>query len=193
MAMETIITEHGQCHYISKFLTQQQADELLQKCKGQLDWRQDPIFIYGKEYKIPRLHAWYGDFDYTYSKITLEKRVMPEFIKDLSTKISTEMEVSFNGVLANLYRDGRDSNGWHRDNEKELIKPLHIASISLGEERFFHLRKKGETKVSHKILLEHGSLLLMMDPFQDFWEHQIPKSKKVNGERINLTFRRGQS
>lgn len=190
--METLISENGECHYYRSFLSRKQADSLFDQCEKELDWRCDPITIYGKQYMIPRLHTWYGDFDYTYSKITLEKRAMPDFLQALQSKIEQETGFYFNGVLGNLYRNGLDSNGWHRDNEKELIAPVHIASISLGEERYFNLRKKGETKLDDKILLEHGSLLIMKAPFQDYWEHQIPKTTRIKGPRINLTFRRGK-
>jgi alkylated DNA repair dioxygenase AlkB len=40
-----------------------------------------------------------------------------------------------------------------------------------------------------KILLEHGSLLVMKGTTQHFWKHQIPKTAKPIGSRINLTFR----
>ena len=189
--METIISDKGTCLYFKNFLSHHVADEYFKRSTYELDWRQDPITLYGKKFMIPRLHCWYGDFDYTYSKITQEKRKMPKFLNDLKVKIEEETKLIFNGVLGNLYRDGRDSNGWHRDNERELIKPTHIASISLGEERFFSLRKRGQTKTYTKLKLEHGSLLVMLDPFQEYWEHQIPKTARPTGERINLTFRRG--
>ena len=89
----------------------------------------------------------------------------------------------------NLYRNGKDSNGWHADDEKELGQDPIIASISLGQERPFHLRYKRNTKVKHKIVLGHGSLLLMKGSTQHHWQHQIPKTAKSIAERINLTFR----
>ena len=92
-------------------------------------------------------------------------------------------------VLLNCYRDGKDSNGWHADNEKELGKNPVIASISLGQERFFHLKHRSIKSQRHKILLEHGSLLLMKGETQHHWLHQIPKTTQKIGERINLTFR----
>ena len=39
------------------------------------------------------------------------------------------------------------------------------------------------------IVLEHGSLLIMRGTTQHFWKHQIPKTSKAVGLRINLTFR----
>ena len=38
-------------------------------------------------------------------------------------------------MLANLYRDGSDSNGWHADDEVELGDAPVIASVSLEATR----------------------------------------------------------
>ncbi|MFM7329457.1 MAG: alpha-ketoglutarate-dependent dioxygenase AlkB, partial [Bacteroidota bacterium] len=95
----------------------------------------------------------------------------------------------FNSCLCNLYHDGSESMGWHRDNEPELDPEASIASISLGADRRFYFRHRvtGE-KIS--LLLDNGSLLLMRPPVQEHWEHQLPAMKRVQKPRINLTFRR---
>ncbi|MFN8326319.1 MAG: alpha-ketoglutarate-dependent dioxygenase AlkB [Flavobacteriaceae bacterium] len=89
----------------------------------------------------------------------------------------------------NYYRDGNDSNGWHADNEKELGKNPIIASISFGAKRVFQMKHNTNKDQKFKIELEHGSLLIMKGTTQHFWKHQIPKSTKKVGPRINLTFR----
>ena len=97
--------------------------------------------------------------------------------------------MDFTSCLVNLYRDGQDSNGWHADNEKELGENPIIASVSFGAERFFHMKHRYDKSQKLKIKLENGSLLLMKGKTQHHWLHQIPKTKKKVGERINLTFR----
>ena len=189
--VKKIISENGECFYHQEFISGDECDSLFLELKSELSWRQDPIQIFGKEFLIPRFHCWYGDFDYQYSNITLKKQRMPAVLEKVRQEISDFLKIEFNGVLCNLYRDGQDSNGWHRDNERELIRPIHIASLSLGAERYFGLRRRGETRMDQKVLLENGSLLYMAHPFQDHWEHQIAKTKKITNERINLTFRRG--
>jgi alkylated DNA repair dioxygenase AlkB len=92
-------------------------------------------------------------------------------------------------VLLNLYRDGKDSNGWHADNEKELGRNPIIASLSLGAPRVFHLKHNSINEMRQRIVLENGSLLLMKGETQHFWKHQIPKTAQEIGPRINLTFR----
>ena len=38
-------------------------------------------------------------------------------------------------------------------------------------------------------MLGHGDLLLMAGHTQRFYQHALPKMTRVQGERINLTFR----
>ena len=91
-------------------------------------------------------------------------------------------------MLLNLYRDGKDSISWHTDAEPELgINPV-ITSVNFGETRTFQLRHI-KTKKKIDIELTHGSLLIMQGELQHYWQHQVPKTNKIIGERINLTFR----
>jgi alkylated DNA repair dioxygenase AlkB len=63
-----------------------------------------------------------------------------------------------------------------------------ITSISLGGTRKFQLRPNSGGKPMD-IWLKQGSLLLMKPGCQENWVHQVPKTSKPTGERINLTFR----
>ena len=108
------------------------------------------------------------------------------FIKN---EVETICQVNFTTVLLNLYRNGNDSMGYHADNEKELGKKPVIASVSFGAERFIHFQHNDIKNEKQKILLEHGSLLIMKGETQHFYKHQIPKTTKPIGARINLTFR----
>jgi alkylated DNA repair dioxygenase AlkB len=157
-----------------------------------LPWRQDSIQVYGKQYAQPRLTCLLGDAGtrYTYSGIQMESVPFTPALDQLRRRINLEFGWDLNLCLANLYRDGNDSNGWHSDDEKELGPDPAIASVSLGSERYFQLRSKKNRSDTYKILLEGGSLLLMYPPMQRFWQHQIPKTRRTMGPRINLTFRR---
>ena len=136
--------------------------------------------------------AWYGDEDksYTYSGVTME--ALPwtaalQEIKSAADRLSGEISTS---VLLNLYRDGSDSMGWHRDNEKMLGKTPVIASVSLGATRLFQFRNYNTKTDIISLELEAGSVLIMKGESQQYWEHRLPKKPKLNGARINLTFRR---
>jgi len=177
--------------YFPNFLEEAMADMYFEKLKNTIAWQQDDIKVFGKIYPQPRLTALYSSNTkpYSYSNITMQPHNFTKELLEIKKQIETKIEVVFTSCLLNYYRDGNDSNGWHADNEKELgINPV-IASITLGHERFFHLKHRYDKSLRTKILLEHGSLLLMQGETQHHWLHQIPKTKKPIGERINLTFR----
>lgn len=142
--------------------------------------------MFGRELPVPRRIAYYGAHPYRYSGLDHPARPMPDVLEDLRRRAASAAGVPFNSVLCNLYRDGRDSMGYHRDNEPE-IDPHCIASVSLGATRRFRLRHRG-TRETVTVDLADGSLLLMVD-CQDQWEHAIPRTRRPVGERINLTFR----
>lgn len=173
-----------------RFLGPEEGDRLLQTLQVQVPWRQDPIRLFGKTMLQPRLTAWYGDREavYTYSKLRLDPLGWLPALLDLKHRIEAFSQFRFNSVLLNLYRDGRDSMGWHSDDEPELGPNPAIASLSLGVSRRFLLRHKTRPDRT-TLLLSHGSLLLMAGPMQHHWQHHIPKTKQPLGPRLNLTFR----
>ncbi len=161
--------------------------------KESILWKHEEIKIYGRWVLQPRLTAWYGDegTDYVYSGLKNTPNTWNEILLGLKAKLETITGISFNSVLLNYYRDGQDSMGWHQDNEKELGNNATIVSLSFGESREFQLRHRFDKQIPKvKCMLENGSLLIMSGATQQFWQHQIPKTKKQIGERINLTFRK---
>ncbi|WP_394750421.1 alpha-ketoglutarate-dependent dioxygenase AlkB family protein [Spongiimicrobium salis] len=177
--------------YYPAFFSQQEADSLFLEIKGQTPWQQDDITVFGKTYPQPRLTALYSSNGkpYSYSNIIMNPHAFTPSLLTIKRKIETVSPALFTTCLLNLYRNGQDSNGWHADDEKALGTNPIIASVSLGEERFFKLKHKKQPHLKFKLLLEHGSLLLMQGSTQHHWLHQIPKTAKPVKERINLTFR----
>ena len=177
--------------YIKNCFSKSDADHYFNSLLKNTNWQEDDITVFGKTYKQPRLTALYGDADksYSYSSITMYPESFSEEITLIKKHIEALAQHQFNSVLLNLYRNGNDSNGWHADNEKELGKHPTIASVTFGEERPFHFKHRTLKDQRHKIILEHGSLLIMKGAMQEYWLHQIAKTKKKVGERINLTFR----
>ena len=181
----------GEIKYIENFLNKKEADTLFHKILENTPWQHDKIKIFGKEVFQPRLTSLHGSnlMTYSYSGITMKPKPMTSELVDIEKKLADFCDEKFTTVLLNLYRHGSDSNGWHSDNEPELgINPI-IASVSLGSERYFHM-KHIHTKEKIKFLLKQGSLLIMGGSTQHFWKHQIAKTKKIVGKRINLTFRK---
>ena len=157
----------------------------------EISWRADKVRIFGKWIDQPRLTALYAmnSRPYTYSGLTLHPHPFTPTLERIMKILQTETRHTFSSCLLNLYRDGKDSNGWHADDEKELGPNPVIASVSFGQARSFHFRHKREKSLRKKIILENGSLLLMKGETQHHWQHQLPKSKKEMKPRINLTFR----
>jgi alkylated DNA repair dioxygenase AlkB len=178
--------------YIQDFLPARSADGLVESLWAGLQWDQRDIMLFGRSIPQPRLTSWYGDPEahYTYSGLNLHPSPWHPALLELRRLLQERLRHNFNSVLANAYRDGHDSMGWHADDEKELgPKPL-IASLSLGESRRFLLRKKLERDSrSVGLQLDHGSLLVMQGDSQSRYMHSLPKTRKPAGLRINLTYR----
>ena len=177
--------------YYSQFFDKEQADQIYAELLQEIAWQQDNITVFGKTHPQPRLTALYGNEGkpYSYSNITMQPNPCNTLLQKIKYFIEATTECQFTTVLLNQYRDGKDSNGWHADNEKELGTNPIIASLSFGAERVFQLKHNAITDAKKSIVLEHGSLLLMKGSTQHFWKHQIPKTAKPIGNRINLTFR----
>lgn len=177
--------------YYPQFFDKEQADKIYPKLLQEIAWQQDNITVFGKTHPQPRLTALYGNEGkpYSYSNITMQPHPWNTLLQKIKYHIETTTECQFTTVLLNQYRDGKDSNGWHADNEKELGTNPIIASLSFGAKRVFQLKHNTIADAKKSIVLEHGSLLLMKGSTQHFWKHQIPKTAKPIGNRINLTFR----
>ncbi len=179
----------GEILWAHQFLTATQAAHYFTTLQSSLAWQQDYIRIAGKRQPIPRLQAWYGDKKYQYSGLTLAPTPWTATLLTIKHTIEEMAGCEFNSLLANLYRNEKDSVGWHADDEPELGANPVIASLSLGASRTFHLKHKQLRDQRFKLLLESGDLLIMGGSLQHHWQHQIPKLSAPCEPRINLTFR----
>lgn len=179
----------GEVFLIQNAISSDIADQAFRELMAEIDWRQETATLFGRKIPLPRLTAWYGSGAYAYSGIRHEPLPMTPLLNELRIEAETLAGVSFNSVLINLYRDGRDSMGWHSDDEKILGPEPVIASLSLGGSRRFQLKHRDEGGLVN-IDLSHGSYLIMQGHCQACWRHQVPKTKKEIAPRINLTFRR---
>jgi alkylated DNA repair dioxygenase AlkB len=179
--------------YFPRAFDQGNATRLLEQLLEKVQWVQNTIHFYGKESPVPRLESWYGNpgKSYAYSGIRMDPNPWIDELLEIKKAIEPIAGTRFNSVLINYYRDGRDRVAWHSDDEKELGQNPVIGSVSLGAERRFKLRHKNYRKNGHQteIMLVHGSLLVMKGPTQHFWKHEVPRTARSVGKRINLTFR----
>ncbi len=188
---QNLLPKDGEVFYLPDFFTKEENKRYYNALLQKIEWQQDKIKLFGKTHDVPRLTALYGNADkpYTYSSITMKSTAwLPELL-EIKNKIEEVVKSDFTTVLLNLYRTGKDSMGWHSDDEKELgLNPL-IVSVSFGATRIFKLQHNNDKSLRQSLELTDGSLLLMQGQTQHFWKHAIPKTSKITEPRINLTFR----
>jgi alkylated DNA repair dioxygenase AlkB len=177
-------------YHIEDFLPKPRASILLNQFGQEFDWQAQEIFLFGRKVMQPRLTCWFADtgVEYAYSGLKLTARPWhPELLK-LRASLQHQTGHSFNSVLANAYRNGKDSMGWHADDEKELGPQPVIAALSLGAGRKFKMQSRDGIE-KRDFQLESGSLFVMQHHCQTRYRHAVPKTAKNVGLRINLTFR----
>ncbi len=167
-----------------------EARQLFERFAESISWREHRVFVFGRWVLQPRLTAWYGDLgrSYRYSGLELDPEPWSDDLIEVRRRCEALSGTSFNSVLANLYRTGQDSVAWHADDEPELGRDPVIASVSLGAERRFDFRHR-VTGTTIRIPLPSGSVLVMGGSTQHHWVHQVAKTSRDPGVRINLTFR----
>jgi alkylated DNA repair dioxygenase AlkB len=186
-----VLEDGGLLLYYESWLSPAEARDVFEELRRETPWKSESIRIAGKLIPVPRLTAWVGDPEavYTYSGVRNEPSPWTPRLADLRERASAAASAPLNSVLLNYYRNGRDSMGWHADDERELGRNPVIASLSLGAPRRFLLRHEKKRGKSVSLVLGHGSLLVMAGATQHHYRHAVPKEDD-SGERINLTFRR---
>ncbi|HTF28484.1 MAG TPA: alpha-ketoglutarate-dependent dioxygenase AlkB, partial [Flavitalea sp.] len=159
-----------------QFFEKDESDHYYEVLLHNSPWQQRERKMYDKIIPDPRLTAWYGPggLPFTAELLTIK------------SKVEAQCDISFDSVLLNLYRDGRDSVSWHSDTSPAdgIHKP--IASVSFGETRPFQVKHKTRKDLKMmEIPLTHGSFLLMGAGMQDNYEHHIPKTARQIAPRIN--------
>lgn len=137
--------------------------------------------MYDREVDVPRL---IGHF-----RLDLLPAGTPAAILDAAARVTAVLEVPFNSVGLNLYRDGRDSVAPHNDHLYELREGFPIALLSLGATRRMTIRAKTPPRRSLHVDLHAGSLLVMDYATQMHYTHGVPKTTEPVGPRISLAFR----
>ncbi|WP_121809165.1 alpha-ketoglutarate-dependent dioxygenase AlkB family protein [Mucilaginibacter kameinonensis] len=186
-ASKNLLPFDGEVLFYPHFFKQDVFEQLV----NETPWKQDKMKIYGKEVNFPRLTAWYGESDevYVYSGVVNVPVRFSPLLLDIKQAAERQSGHRFNTALLNYYRDGNDSMGWHSDDETELGGNPVIASVSFGASRVFQFKHKRDKSAKVSIALNNGDLLIMQGETQHHWLHQVPKRSKMQGARINITFR----
>jgi alkylated DNA repair dioxygenase AlkB len=182
----------GELYFLEALPLAEPVDHVMARLVAETPWRSETITLWGQPHLQPRLTAWYGDPDahYTYSGMSLAPQPWTPLLADIRARVEQTTRRTFNSVLLNYYRDGRDSMGMHSDDEPELGRDPAVAALSLGAPRVFTLKHKTDKTVAPvRIALGEGSLLLMAGATQHNWRHGIARTARPVGPRISLTFR----
>ena len=170
---------------IDSFFAKEESDNYYNILLNTTKWREYEMPMYDKIVTAPRMIAWYDDRDDSVGTSNWSGE-----LKTIKTRVENEIQLNFNAVLLNLYRNGKDGVSWHSDKTHSENKDMNIASVTFGETRMFRLRHKFLKQLPQiEIPLHHGSFLLMAGKTNSFWEHQVPKTARDVLPRINLTFR----
>ena len=180
--------------YLADFVSSSRSLTLFDQFITTLNWQQREVVVFGRRYLQPRAIAWHGEpaAVYTYSGQTFSPSPLTRELLMLKRAVERATKTTFNSVLANLYRDGQDSMGFHADDEPELGENPVIASLSLGDTRQFVMRSRRKPVRYERFDLHSGDLLVMRGRTQVYWHHGIPKTTRALGPRLNLTFRQIQ-
>jgi len=187
-----LLPRDGELYLFENFIPPEEAKPIYEQLLKEINWQQYQIRMFGKMINQPRLTAWYGEENiaYSYSGLNLNALPFTPLLEKLRTKIEENFQTNLNSVLLNLYRNEKDSMGWHADDEKELGSSPIIASLSFGSTRKFILKHKLDKALKLAINLTPGSLILMKGTMQHHWLHAIPKTTIKCDSRINLTYRK---
>lgn len=167
-----------------------EAAEHLAGLLQETPWETRVFRIYGRDIPMPRQICMYGPWGYRYSGVDHPPRALTPRLEAIRQRCEARTGAPYNSVLVNHYRSGADSVSWHSDDDYGHGPHPTIASLSLGATRRFSLRSRGPGPTErHHIDLADGSLLCMRGHSQRDWQHQVAKTRRAVGPRINLTFR----
>jgi alkylated DNA repair dioxygenase AlkB len=173
--------ERGRISYSPALVDPETAQRWFIELRSEVSWRAERRMMYDREVEVPRLIASF--------RLDPPPPATPAAILDAARLVTERLDVPFNGVGLNLYRDGRDSVAPHNDHLNEIRKGFPIALVSVGATRRMTIRAKEEPRRVVHIDLEPGSLLVMDYATQLHYTHGVPKTSAPVGERISLAFR----
>ena len=169
-------------------------DELFEYLRREGDWRRRRRHMYDRVVAEPRLVAsWPVPGAAASGEPDGAVPALPAELERVRTALGHRYGVSFDSILVNLYRDGRDGVAWHRDTVRRRLPEPVVATVSLGARRRFLLRRYGGGPMALQLEPGEGDLVVMGGACQHEYEHTVPKEPArrptVGGARMSITLR----
>lgn len=170
--------DEGEASYYPNVISSEKAARWFSYFHECMAWQAERRQMYDREVDVPRLHTHFS----------LSDNVTPP-LREAFGLVTHYLNIPFNSVGLNLYRDKHDSVAPHHDKLEFLRVGQPIALLSLGATRRMVIRQKKAPRQHLNIDLEAGSLLVMSWTSQLHYDHGIPKERDAVGPRISLAFR----
>lgn len=179
--------------YIPDFVSN--PDEIFERLWNELDW------VHRTQ---RRREYWTNKFNASYSYGTevsggsYEPQPAHPVIDAVTELLVPVVGFEYEACFLNGYPEARSGLEWHADDDTKIDQKRPIAVVTVGgareiqfvEKDALKLGKAEINKISTKLMLEPGSLLLMHAGMQDTHVHRIPKAGYViDKPRISLTYR----
>jgi alkylated DNA repair dioxygenase AlkB len=152
-------------------------DALLARLVDTVPFTQHQRWMYNQLFDEPRLTAEYPKID----------DAPDPFVRVLADSLSSRYGITYDGLWLNLYRDQRDSTGWHGDWATCKRENCIVPVLSLGATRRFLLKPRSGG-ASTGFAVAGGDLVVMGGRCQRDWLHSVPKQARAAGPRVSLNF-----
>jgi alkylated DNA repair dioxygenase AlkB len=173
-ANRTILDAHSWIEVVPGWLSG--PSTLLQLLAKAVAWKQHTRRLFDQTFLEPRLTAEYRDL-----------RDAPPQLVEIAAALSKHYAVGYDSAWLNLYRDGRDSTGWHRDRFSCRRPYCVVPVLTLGATRRFQLKPRhGGPSVA--LAPRSGDLIVMGGRCQEDWLHGVPKAPGTLEPRISVNF-----
>lgn len=175
-ARRTPLDEHSWVEHVPGWLNG--SAELFDELLATTGWEQRDRWMPTGKVPEPRLTIDVADL----------RRAPHPMLRTIAEALSAHYAVDYDGLWMNLYRDHRDSTGWHGDAASCRRLECTVPVLSLGAARRFLVRPAdgGPSTVLSPV---SGDLVVMGGRCQTDWRHSVPKQTGRAGPRISVNFR----
>jgi alkylated DNA repair dioxygenase AlkB len=150
-------------------------ERLFEALHDGVQWKAHRREMYDRIVDVPRLHAAVPDDG--------DHPLLHRMARALSRRYGGDLSA----ITLSLYRDGKDSVAWHRDQEVRELDDAIVAVVTLGGPRRFGVRPLGGGHARY-FTVGWGDLMVMGGACQRDWEHGVPKTRHAP-PRMAVVFR----